>query len=103
MTYTEEQLIADIHHAEEKAMFLCGECAKDHARLAFWLRSLLSDRIIKWTSVDDDLPPVGAMVEVYMHEPVHSETNYAICRFTKYGFDRSKVTHWKYLSSPPVK
>lgn len=56
-----------------------------------------------WISIDDRLPPVGTMVEVYMFEPSNSDTNYAICYFTKYGFDRSKVTHWKYLSKPPIK
>lgn len=40
--YTKQQLIEDIAHAEEKAASLCGDCAKDHARLAYWLNSLLS-------------------------------------------------------------
>lgn len=37
-----EQLLADIAHAEEKAATLCGPCADDHARLAGYLRALLS-------------------------------------------------------------
>lgn len=39
---SKEQLIADIAHAEEKAATLCGPCADDHARLAYWLRALLA-------------------------------------------------------------
>lgn len=35
--FTKEQLIADIAHAEEKSASLCGQCADDHARLAYWL------------------------------------------------------------------
>ncbi|HEM8613677.1 TPA: DUF551 domain-containing protein [Citrobacter amalonaticus] len=40
--FTKEQLIADIAHAEEKAASLCGQCADDHARLAYWLRIALA-------------------------------------------------------------
>lgn len=39
---SKEQLIADIAHAEEKAKSLCGPCADDHERLAYWLRALLA-------------------------------------------------------------
>lgn len=39
---SKEQLFADIAHAEERAATLCGACADDHARLAYWLRTLLA-------------------------------------------------------------
>lgn len=39
---SKEQLLADIAHAEEKADTLCGPCADDHARLAWYLRALLA-------------------------------------------------------------
>lgn len=39
---SKEQLLADISHAEEKAKSLCGPCADDHARLAYWMRTLLA-------------------------------------------------------------
>lgn len=38
----QEQLLADIAHAEEKADTLCGACAEDHARLAGYMRMLLA-------------------------------------------------------------
>lgn len=40
--WSNEQLLADIAHAEEKAATLCGPCADDHARLAGYLRALLA-------------------------------------------------------------
>lgn len=50
---SKEQLIADIAHAEEKAKSLCGPCADDHERLAYWLRALLASYDqdpVAWTS-----------------------------------------------------
>lgn len=40
--FTTEQLLSDIEHAEEKAETLCGACAEDHARLAWYMRMLLA-------------------------------------------------------------
>ena len=58
---------------------------------------------MSWISVEDELPAIDSTIMVYIdknhrsHNPIH----YAFCKYTKYGFDLSRVTHWQPLPEPP--
>ena len=55
----------------------------------------------KWIKCSERMPELGATVLVYMDAPVHSSTDYAVAIYDKYGFSRSRVTHWMPLPEPP--
>lgn len=54
-----------------------------------------------WLKCSERAPAAGETVLVYMKEPIHSATDYAIATYDKYGFSRSRVTHWMPLSAAP--
>jgi hypothetical protein len=57
----------------------------------------------KWVSVDDELPNDGEEVLMYMNDgAVMSDIKCHSGRYSnKYGFERSRVTHWMPLPEPP--
>lgn len=55
----------------------------------------------EWIKCSERMPELGAAVLVYMDAPVHSATDYAVATYDKYGFSRSRVTHWMQLPEPP--
>ncbi len=57
----------------------------------------------KWVSVGDKLPVDGSYVLCLMSEGASfSRSNRHCCEYTdKYGFDRSRVTHWMPLPEGP--
>lgn len=55
----------------------------------------------EWVKCSEQLPAAGETVLVYMKEPIHSVTDYAIATYDKYGFSRSRVTHWMPLPAAP--
>lgn len=55
----------------------------------------------EWISIDKKLPEIKQWVMVYMDEAVMSHCDYAVTQYDKYGFNRSKVTHWMPLPNPP--
>lgn len=57
---------------------------------------------MKWIKCSERMPELGATVLVYMDEPIHSATDYAVATYDKYGFSRSKVTHWMPMPEPPI-
>lgn len=54
-----------------------------------------------WVKCSERMPAEGETVLVYMKEPMHSATDYAIATYDKYGFSRSRVTHWMPLPAAP--
>ncbi len=55
----------------------------------------------QWIPCSERMPEVKSTVLVYMNESQHSATDYAVADFDKYGFSRSKVTHWMPLPAAP--
>ena len=55
----------------------------------------------QWISVEDRLPEIGDFCLAYMERRGSSITNTVNTQYTKYGFERSSVTHWMPLPSPP--
>lgn len=71
------------------------DCSIDGAH---WIQSnLYTEDPDEFNSVADDLPAIGSSVLVYMDEPEMSFSNYAVTKFDKYGFGRSRVVFWRYL------
>lgn len=58
-------------------------------------------QLLQWIKCSERMPEVKSTVLVYMNEPQHSATDYAVADFDKYGFSRSKVTHWMPLPAAP--
>lgn len=54
-----------------------------------------------WVKCSERMPAAGETVLVYMKEPIHSATDCAIATYDKYGFSRSRVTHWMPLPAAP--
>jgi len=57
-----------------------------------------------WVSVDDRLPEDRQEVLVHMaNGAAQSDLDTHTCKyFVKYGFERSRVTHWQPLPLPPM-
>lgn len=55
----------------------------------------------KWISVEDRLPSIGDFCLVYMPRKGTSITSTVSTQYTKYGFERARVTHWMPLPPPP--
>ncbi len=56
---------------------------------------------MSWISVEERLPELGEYVMVYSSRRIHNPIHFDFCKFTKYGFDVSNVTHWQPLPEPP--
>ena len=63
----------------------------------------INDLAPNWVSVDDELPDEGEEVLMYMNDgAVMSDIKCHSGRYSnKYGFERSRVTHWMPLPEPP--
>ena len=53
-----------------------------------------------WIPIQELTPTIGEVVLVFMDKPINSSTPYAVCLYSKYGFDRARVTHWQCLRLP---
>jgi len=53
-----------------------------------------------WICCSERMPGIGSTILVHMEDPIHSATPYAVATYDKYGFSRSRVTHWQNLVSP---
>jgi hypothetical protein len=67
------------------------------------MEQCFNDLAPKWVSVDDELPNDGEEVLMYMNDgAVMSDIKCHSGRYSnKYGFERSRVTHWMPLPEPP--
>jgi hypothetical protein len=67
------------------------------------IHDCVKDLAPKWVSVDDELPNDGEEVLMYMNDgAVMSDIKCHSGRYSnKYGFERSRVTHWMPLPEPP--
>ncbi|MGS3098653.1 DUF551 domain-containing protein [Enterobacter hormaechei] len=73
----------------------------DACRAAMLQPSSGALQLPQWIPCSERMPEVKSTVLVYMNEPQHSATDYAVADFDKYGFSRSKVTHWMPLPAAP--
>lgn len=55
-----------------------------------------------WISFSERMPELDSTILVHMEEPIHSATSYAVATYDRYGFSRSRVTHWQALPAPPL-